>query len=470
MQYLDEVANSYSSYDYTFRTTSGEAPGKPSSVTIEDLSKLGVVSLKWTAPEAALSVAGYNIYRQVKDENWIRVNGNVIVGSKTFTDIEAVTGVFCRYAVVAVNNLGAESEKTITDLTFIPGVVKNNITIKKSDSPVKITADLIIPMGVNMIVEAGSEFQVSENDSFKAGSDIDRVEILVHGALTVNGTEEEPVIFSPLDGSGRREHWAGINVLSSQTGISAIRNAHIFGCSGYSVNINSRNVAISGLTIKHSVGGIRLENVKERVDISKCTFDDIASVAVSINNCSQIVLVDSNITNAYIGVENFTDTYLNQTTVRNTDIYAQNTGIKGTFGYSTIVNTLIVSPNGINYDKILKIDGGNVLDHNTIDATNAVVIDTGVLNIKNNIFVNTKNLGNVGITYNDSLNIPTYIKNDIYGFSTPNFGCLIGTDSIALDPIFVGGSPYSYKLSNTSLLLINDEFGLELGRYGDSRL
>lgn len=470
IQYLDEQANSYSSYDYSFKTTSGDAPNKPNSVEIENMTELGVVSIRWTAPTAKQSVAGYNIYRRIKDGDWVRVNGNVVTGVNNYKDIEAVTGVFCRYAVTAVNNQGAESEKIVTDLTFIPGVVKNNITITKNDSPVKLTADLIIPMGVNFVVEEGTEFQISENDSFKSGSDENRVEILVHGALTVNGTAAEPVIFTPLDGSGERKHWGGIEILSSKTGISAIRNANIFGCSDYAIYIKADNVALSGISIKHSVSGIKLENVRERVDISNCIFDDIASVAVSINNCFHTVLVDSTITNSYIGVENNTNNYFDQTFVRRTDIHTSNTGIKGIFGNSTIVNTLIVSPIGIKYENILKSDGGNIIDHSTIDAKNALIIDDGNLNVKNNIFVNTHDSGEIGITYNNSLYSPIYNYNNIYGFEKACFGCSVGTDSVALEPSFVGGNPYSYELSNTSLLRINDEFGLELGRYGASRL
>lgn len=471
VQYLDEFANSYSSYDYSFRTTSGDAPSKPLTVELADMTELGVVNVKWTEPVPALSVVGYNVYRQVKDGEWVKVNGNVITGGVTsYKDIEAQTGVFCRYAVTAVNNQGSESDKIIGDLTFVPGVVKNDITIKKSDSPVKLFADLIIPMGVNMKVEAGSEFQISEKDSFKAGFDEDRVEILVHGSLTVDGMSDEPVVFSPLDGSGRRDHWAGINILSSITGISSVRNANIFGCSGYAVSINSEKAYVSGLTVKHSVSGIRLENIKERIDISDCVFDDIASVAVSINKCFHAVLVDSKITNTAIGLENYTDSAFDQTFVRRTDIYTNNTGIRGVFGNSTIVNTLIVSPNGINYKSILKPDGGNIVDHCTVDANNALIIDTGNLNVKNNIFVNTTSSGNIGITYKDDLYYPSYNYNDIYGFDKATQGCFIGTDSIELDPCFVGGSPFSYELSETSLLRINDEFRLELGRYGDTRL
>ena len=470
VQYLDEYANSYNSYDYTFRTSSGDAPIKPISASLIDMTELGVVSINWTAPASALSVVGYNVYRQVKGRDWVRVNGNVITSGTKYNDIEAETGVFCRYAVTAVNNQGAESEKTITDLTFIPGVVKNDITLTKADSPIKLFADLIVPMGVNMKVEAGTEFQISERDSFKAGFDEDRVEILVHGALTIEGTESEPVIFSPLDGSGNRDHWAGMRILSSVTGISSVRNANIFGCNGYAVNVTSEDFRVSGLTIKHSVGGIRLENIRQRVDVSDCRFDDIASVAVSINKCFHVVLVDSLITNTAIGVENYTDSSFDQTFVRRTDIYTTNTGIRGVFGNSTIVNTLIVSPNGVNYNNIIKTDGGNIIDHSTIDARNALIIDTGNLNVKNNIFVNTNNTGEIGITYKDSLYYPSYNYNDYYGFRKSCEGCYIGTDSLEIDPGFMGGSPYSYELNEASLLHMNDEFGLELGRYGVSRL
>lgn len=469
VQYLDEFAASYSSYDYSFRTASGEAPYKPASIKIANMTELGVVPLTWTAPAIKLSVAGYNVYRQKKGGAWTRCNGTVITKDCSYSDVEAETGVFCRYAVTAVNNVGAESEKVISDLIFVPGVVKNDINISKLDSPVKLTADLIIPMGINMTVEPGVEFQISESDSFNSGFDTDRVEILVHGALTVNGTEAEPVIFTPLDGSGKREHWAGITILSSQTGISSIRNAELFGCSGYTIDVKSVNVAVSGISIKHSVGGVRFEGVTQAVDVENCFFDDISSVAVSINKCFHMTLKNSRITNASVGVENFTDSIYDQTFIRNTDIYAYDTGIRGTFANSIITNTLVVSPQGINYTNILRNDGGNIIDHVTVDADNAVIIATGSLYLTNNIFANTSNSGVTGISYMNESQYPTYCYNDIHGFASPVYGCDVGTLSVALDPAFVGGSPYDYNLSDSSLCRINDEFGLELGRYGVTR-
>lgn len=470
VQYYDETGKSYSSYDYSFKTSSGNVPDKPSSISLAKMTELAVVTVNWTKPSLSQSVAGYNLYRMKKGGDWILVNGNIITNSCSYSDTEAETGVFARYGVTAVNALGAESEKTITELTFIPGVVKSNITITKSDSPVRLTADLIVPMGVNMTVEAGSEFQISENDSFKSGFDEERVEIIVHGSITVNGTVAEPVKFSPLDGSGNRRHWAGIKILSSVSGVSAIRQANLFGCSGYALSILAKNVAVSGLNIKHSVGGVSFDGVRERVDVSDCIFDDIASVAVSISKSFQIVLKDSKITNSYIGIKNYTDSSFDQTFIRNTDIYATNVGITGVFGNSRITNVLVVSPRGINYENILKNDGGNVIDHNTIDAVNALIIASGTLNVKNNIFVNTASAGEIGIDYKSNAQIPIYNYNNIYGFSRAVSGCILGTDSLMLDPAFIGGSPYSYRLSGISMMLINDENNLEMGRYGVSKL
>lgn len=469
VQYLDENSNNYYSYDYTFKTTEGDTPNKPETIKIEDLSRLGVVTVSWNPPMNKTTVAGYNVYRQKKGESWVRVNGDLITSKLSFSDVEAESGIFCRYAVAAVNNVGAESEKTYSDLFFVPGVVKNNITITKTDSPVKLTADLIIPSGVNLVVEAGSEFLVSETDSFKSGFDEDRVEILVHGTITVNGTKDEKVAFAPLDGSGKRDHWAGIRILSSENGISSVRNAEIFGCNGYALNVLAENVAVSGISVKHSCCGLRFDGVRENIDVADCIIDDIASVAVSINKCFHVLLTDSKITNTYIGVETYTDNVIDQTYIRNTDIYATFAGIQGAFAVSTIANVLVVSPVGINYTHILNTNGVNILDHVTVDAKNALVIADGVLKVTNNIFTDTTGNGEIGINYKYSGIVQEYNHNDIYGFATPVWGCSVGTESIAIDPVFVGGSPFSYELNEASILRINDEYGTELGRYGNSR-
>ena len=81
----------------------------------------------------------------------------------------------------------------------------------------------------------------------------------------------------------------------------------------------------------------------------------------------------------------------------------------------------------------------------------------------------TSNSGVTGISYMNESQYPTYCYNDIHGFASPVYGCDVGTLSVALDPAFVGGSPYDYNLSDSSLCRINDEFGLELGRYGVTR-
>jgi hypothetical protein len=47
---------------------------------------------------------------------------------------------------------------------------------------------------------------------------------------------------------------------------------------------------------------------------------------------------------------------------------------------------------------------------------------------------------------------------------------LAGDGGVQTDPKFVGGNPFDYNLAPDSTLRLQDRFGSEMGRYGNSRL
>ncbi len=471
VQYLDESAASYFSYDYSFRTADADRPQKPAAIRILPFTSPSIVELEWDAATSGLPASGFIIYRQLKNGVWTRLNETPVdEAARAYADQAAVSGGFCRYAVAAVNSLGAESELTVSEMVLVPGVIASHMVIETTDSPVRLNSDLIVAAGTSLTIQAGTEIQIGDSDSLQTGSDEEKIEIIVQGRLEIQGTAEAPVVFSPMNGSGKRDHWAGIRILSSLGGVSDLNHVKLFGCKGYALEVNAESVRISNISVAYSNFGLLLDGVREVMSLDNCSFSEIASVALDIRNCRRMIVDNSLFSTVHTGISVKTLKTDDQTIIRNTDIYASNTGIKGLFGRSRILNTLVVCPEGAGIvceNTLSTFD--NYIDHVTVDALNGIAIYNGVFNIQNSIVANHNQKGLVGISCGTGL-IPEYTYNDVFGFSTAYQGCSGGTGSIAIDPKFAAGNPYDYSLMADSTLKLQDSYGSEIGRYGVSRL
>lgn len=471
VQYIDDESVSHYSYDFPFRTDSADRPVQPLTAKLRPLVSLGVVEVEWEAASTGNSANGYNIYRLVNDNEWQRINDTTIsLDESVFADINAEAGTFCRYAVTAVNAFGAESEKTVSETVFVPGIINRDVTIRETDSPVSIYSDLVITAGINFSVEAGVEFLIAESDAFKAGLDEDRIEIQVHGRISLQGSLEKPVKFGPLQGSGRRDHWAGFRVVSSQTGVSEMVNTQMFGCSGYALTVVAERIQISGLAISYCENGMSLSGLRDTLELNDCKFSEITGTALKVNKCRRVIVDGADFSEVTSAIENFTDYADDQLMVRDTSIMCLKTGISGIFGKSKIYNVLLVADVGT----AMKIENTltgreNFIDHCTIDAQNGILVEQGDITIENNIIVNRAQKGVVGIS-NSSILTPDYAFNNVYGYTTAYQGCAAGDGGVQTDPKFVGGNPFDYNLAPDSTLRLQDRFGSEMGRYGNSRL
>lgn len=471
VQYLDENDASYYSYDYSFKTGNADMPSTPASLKIRPFTTLGTVEVEWQSAISGFPAAGYNLYRQIKGGDWLKIN-ETSIDARTFTysDRAVPTGSFCRYAIRAVNNLGAESDATVSEMVFVPGVISQTTTLTIADSPIRLYSDLIVAAGASLVIEAGTEILVSETDSLAAGSDEQRVEITVQGRIEISGTAESPVVFAPLNGSGRRDHWAGIRILSSQTGISDISYVRLFGCSGYALDVSALNMRISNLEISYSQHGLRLDGIREVMNLSSCSFNEIASIALELKNCRRMTVENGLFSEVHTGIVTSTDKNEDQVIIKDCDIYADAVGIKGVWGRNRVIRTLVVSPEGtgIICDNILH-SYDNYIDHVTIDARNGILVRAGNVTIQNNIVVDRFQNGSVGIE-NLTLLTPGYGFNNVYGFSENYRGCSGSTGALSIDPKFAAGNPYDYRLLSESTLKLQDIYGSEMGRYGVSRL
>jgi len=470
VQYIDENAKSYYSYDYSFKTTQADRPSSPVSVSIASFTQLEIVRIEWE-PATSTSTIGYNVFRREKNQEWVKITDvPVSPTSRYYEDLNAESGVFWQYAVSSVNDRSANSELTASKVIFTPGIMKRDTQITTDESPVVLTSDLVVAAGVNLVIDPGVKFEIAESDSMQTGLDDKRVEIIVHGRIAINGTENSPVAFKPLDGSGKRDHWQGISILSDKTGISQLNYLSMFGCAGYAIEVESDKFKASNLHIKYCENGIKLSGISDYLTIGDSTIEEIASEALFVENCRRFVFSDSLIKDVGTGVRIFTADSDDSTEIKTTYISATNVGISGIIGKSKFINNLILAKTGtgiLTNNYLNKIS--NYVDHCTIDALNGIKVESGNVTIENNIIANTALSGSTGIE-NSSVLVPSYSYNSVYGFTAAYVGCGATEGGVTTDPEFVGGNPYDYNLKPTSVLRLQDKYGNQLGRYGPSRL
>lgn len=470
VQYIGNEGASYYSYDYSFETDLGNKPFPPVGISLNSISEANTVEVVWQ-PATATSVVGYNLYRRENGGDWVRLNETPLSDHQTsYKDTSAIAGMFTDYAVTAVNQFTGESSKLISEKVFVPGILNTNVTITQLESPVTLNSDLVVPAGIILEVEPGVEFMVGQQDLAASGLDEKRVEIVVSGRLIMSGTEAAPVKFRPLDSSGRRDHWAGIRILSSNTGISTLKNVEISGCYPYGINIEARRTELDSVAVAYSEGGVRLAGLREELKFKNYLASEIEKTALKIEECRKIVLSQAEFDEVNEGIEVVAAADDEKLLLDNSDIYCRSYGIKGAFGQSVIKNVLIVSEKGtgIFVNSTLHSDG-NYVDHCTIDAYRGIELASGTVEITNNIVVNRNQTGDRGII-NSSILTPVYEFNNVWGFDSAYEGCGPGVGGIEADPYFVGGNPFDYHLRPDSSLNLQDENGAEMGRYGVSEL
>lgn len=470
VQYIDAEAESHYSYDYSFKTIQGDSPSAPLSISVASFSHLEVVRVEW-APATSPSVISYNIFRREKGQSWQKITDMPLPSNLRFyEDKNADSGTFWQYGITAVNDRGANSDIVSSKVIFTPGIVKKDIEITTDESPVLLTSDLVIAPGANLVINAGVEFEIAEADSMKTGLDTERVEIIVQGRIAINGSSELPVVFKPLDGTGRRDHWRGITILSDKTGISELHHISIFGCAGYAIEVETDNFIADNLQVRYCENGIKFSGIRNNFSLENTRVEGIASEAIFVENCRRFTLSNSFIDDTKVGIRVHTNDTEDSFEMDNSEVYANEIGLTGTFGKAKLAKNLIVvkTGTGIVINSLLNAKS-NYIDHCTIDALNGIRVVSGTITIENNIIANITQTGETGIN-NVSILSPSYSYNAVFGFNSAYIGCGSLEGGVTTDPRFIGGNPYDYHLSAGSTLRIGDRHGNELGRYGESRI
>ncbi|NLI80012.1 MAG: hypothetical protein GX442_26645 [Candidatus Riflebacteria bacterium] len=469
VRFTDSSSVTWYSYDLSFKTSAGDGPTPPPAVRLAGLPAYGLVDVAWDL-STSTSAVSYQVWRSDNDGPWALMTTDLLDrDTAAWQDQTAVGGHFYRYGVVARNVLGGPSAMTLSPRVFMPGFLTQDLRLTASGSPYILVSDLIVAVGVTLTVEPGVDIRVASVDTFRLGEDPDRVEILVQGRVSMLGTADAPIGFSALDGAASRAHWGGIRIRPGGTGNSELSYVRLFGCSPYAVHVDGVAASLQNLAIRYTQGGVRFDDTRNAPALTACTFDDVASAAISVRGCRRFSIEGCTVTDAGVGVWHEAQEAEERLTMRETHIHAISRGVTGRFSRSVFANCLVTCPDGIGFDYLAADGAENDLDHCTVVADIGIRIASGTPRVKNNLVVNLDGDGTYGIQVTGPAG-PIFSYNNLSGFATAYQGCSGGAGAASFAPDFVGGNPYDYHLQPASALRLADQYGLEIGRYGKSYL
>jgi|GEM_PF-3361876 len=167
--------------------------------------------------------------------------------------------------------------KVYFDVTILTGTIVENMT--KAKSPYLLTGDVIIPQGYSINVEAGTEVRFMPlKDDKSSGSDVNRIEIIVNGKFSVNGTATDSVRFMSNSDSPAVGDWYGIRYESFNT--SSIKYAvmqHATQLISYrNVSVNSDTIRVQHCRIINDGSAIKI------TEVNNVSFD----ISHNYYNCS----------------------------------------------------------------------------------------------------------------------------------------------------------------------------------------
>lgn len=418
---LDFERNEGVSSDYQFATPTGAAPVVPLSFAIAAPTEMERVVLSWVSNSES-DLAGYNLYRSESATGpFARVNANPIasgIGSTTYQDEGLKIAVKYYYQLKAIDIAGNESPSTQTLAVVTPGTLAENRTWRAAESPYLVQADIRIRGGAVLTIEPGVEIKFTQKDSLPDSQGSAMTDLIVQGGLMAVGAENQRIVFTSAESFPKRANWGGIKFIGTNQAENMLRYA----------------------TVMFADEGVKSEGSTPSIENS-----EFGLCGIGLN----------------IGLSTALNIRYNVIRDCNIGMVTANSNIRN--------NLFIDNQTGI------AVLGNDFIENNTIDCLIGIQVDSGNPTIKNNIIAyigSTKAI--YGISQTQPLATPTMSFNDIFNYTFAFNGTNgSGTANIEVDPLFVGGVPYSYQLqavasgnASDSPCLTAGEGGTQQGRYG----
>lgn len=142
--------------------------------------------------------------------------------------------------------------------TVVPGGNITNHVWTAANSPYIVMGDIVVPAGAYLVLEPGVEVRFAPSDATGSGLDPLRVELTIHGSLTINGTVSSPVLLSAQNGVAGS--WHGVTLQPGcldatleHTTVSGARRAivaHMPGDVLQCSNLSVTDFVLSGIEVR----------------------------------------------------------------------------------------------------------------------------------------------------------------------------------------------------------------------------
>lgn len=419
---LDYYGNEGISSDYQFSTLAGDPPAQVEEFSIDPPTQMEVVVLRWKSNEES-DLAGYYVYRsESKNGPFVRINANPIpsaTGTTVYEDRGLKIAQKYYYYVRAVDIAGNQGAPSEVRSIVTPGILAENRIWKAEESPYILMGDIRIRPAIVLQIEPGVEIKLSLKDYLPDVNGATMTEIIVQGALYAVGNANNKIIFTSAESFPTKANWGGIKFIGTNDPQNQLKFA----------------------TILFADIGIKSEGSTPLIE--NCEFG-LCGVGLDIGLSSALNIKFNTFRDCDIG------------------LLTANSNIRN--------NLFIKNQVGVG------IMGSDRFEYNTIDCLVGIEIHNGEPVISNNIISYVGNIkGLYGINQVQPTATPTITYNDIWNYAilTNNLTVATGPGNISVDPLFIGGFPFSYRLQTVSEGYASDspcitagEGGTQMGRYG----
>jgi hypothetical protein len=159
--------------------------------------------------------------------------------------------------------------------TEVVGNVNFSQTWSPGNSPYILLGDVTIRNQATLTILPGTEIRYAATDALGAGEDAEGVELVVEGEIHVQGTAEQPVVFTGQDDPGPAAHATGVR-LSIDARASSFLHASF---AGLHTTIDIRNR--EAVTFQHVDIAGAAWGVKRSTNVVDITFEDCDLTASS---------------------------------------------------------------------------------------------------------------------------------------------------------------------------------------------